>query len=164
MNSLRISYQAVIEHVAGDIGGNGDFCDGSDGRDRLVVLHDWLVCRRDALEKRRARTISGFYLQLEGYLQQCETFWKKRHGRTYEKKMDELLEVKKRVTKIYSLSGWDACYALLLAIKPMRGILPLRQYDEHAPALAALEAIKKECDEQLGTYIKFNIQSFNHIF
>ena len=160
MNSLRISYQAVIEHVAGDIGGNGDFCDGRDGRDsrdgrdRLVVLHDWLVCRRDALEERRACAISGFNRKLEAYLNQCEKFWKERHGRTYETKMDELLEVKKRVVKIYSLTGYDACNALMLALKPMRSILPLRQYDEHAPALAALEAIKKECYEQLGTYLK----------
>ena len=68
--------------------------------------------------------------------------------------MDELLEVKRQVTKIYALSGWDACFALMLAIKPMRSVLPLRQYDEHAPALEALEAIKRDCYEQLATYLK----------
>ena len=68
--------------------------------------------------------------------------------------MDELLEVKRQVTKIYSLSGWDACFALMLALKPMRSVLPLRQYKEHhAPALAALEAIKGDCYAQLRTYI-----------
>jgi hypothetical protein len=68
--------------------------------------------------------------------------------------MDELFEVRKRVIRIYSLTGFDACYALLLAIKPMRSVLPLKQYNEYVPALSALEKIKQECYEQLGTYIK----------
>ena len=76
--------------------------------------------------------------------------------------MDELLEVKKQVTKIYSLTDYDACYALMLAIKPMRGILPLQQYDEYAPALATLETIKSECYEQLRTYYSnLNCKQFN---
>ena len=159
MNTLHANYQAVINHIAADIQirgsrGNGECRDCKDSLEMLINQHDWLVCRMDALEERRTRAISGFHHQLEAYLHQCERFWKERHGRTYETKMDELLIVKKRVTKIYSLSGWDACYALLLAIKPLRGILPLRQYGEYAPALAALEAIKRACDEQLGTYIK----------
>ena len=119
----------------------------------LQYLHDWLVSRSNALETRRSRVISGFHKQLEGYLSLCEKFWKERHGRTYENKLDELFEVKKRVSKIYRLRGFDACYALMLAIKPMREILPLKQYDEYAPALAALEAIKSACYEQLATYI-----------
>ena len=149
MNALHVNYQAVINHIAADIQRSEQTTDTA----ALRELHHLLICRSDALEERRTRAISGFHLLLEGYLHQCETFWKKRHGRTYEKKMDDLLEVKKRVVKIYSLSGWDACYALLLAIKPMRSVLPLRQYSEHAPALAALEAIKSECYEQLSTYI-----------
>ena len=150
MNTLQFYYQAVIDHVAADIIKNGQTADS----ELLKKQHDWLICRRDALEERRSSAISGFHNNLEAYLCLCENFWKIRHCRAYEAKLDELFEVKKRVSKIYSLSGFDACYALMLAIKPMRNILPLRQYDEYAPALAALETIKKECYEQLGTYIK----------
>ena len=156
MSTLQSSYQAVIEHIAADIEtlqNSGEPADAANLK-LLRERRDWLIYRRDALEERRSRVISGFALQLDGYLHQCENFWKEKHGRTYEAKMDELLEVKRRVVKIYSLSGFDACYALMLAIKPMRSILPLRQYEEYAPALAALEAIKKACYEQLGTYIK----------
>jgi len=156
MNTLQINYQAVIEHVTADMEALQKSGQPAD-KANLKLLQkncDWLACRRDALEQRRTRVISGFYAQLEGYLRQCENFWKEKHGRTYEVKMDELLEVKKQVTKIYSLTGYDACYALMLAIKPMRSVLPLRQYDEYAPALDALEAIKKACYEQMGTYIK----------
>jgi hypothetical protein len=120
----------------------------------LRKRHQWLVCRKDRLNDRRDLIISGFKPDLEAYLNQCETFWKDWHGRTYEKKMDDLLEVKRRVVKIYSLTGFDACYALLLTLKPLRGILPLPQYDEHTPALSVLEQIKSECITQLGTYIK----------
>jgi len=151
MNSLHANYQAVINHVADDI----QKSEQPSERVMLQERHDWLVCRRDALEDCRERAISGFNKKLEAYLHQCETFWKERHERTYEAKMDELLEVKKRVSKIYALTGYDACNALMLAIKPMRSILPLRKYDEYAPALAALEHIKSECYEQLGTYLKF---------
>ena len=150
MNTLHANYQAVINHVAADI-------QKSEQPTEKQILQknlNWLVCRRDALEERRTCIITGFNKKLEDYLKQCENFWKERHGRTYETKMDELLEVKKRVSKIYSLTGYDACNALMLALKPMRGVLPLRHYSEHAPALAALEKIKKECYEQLGTYLK----------
>ena len=156
MNTLQDHYQAVIDHITADIetlqkrGESGETADLRRLQKRLC----WLVCRRDELSERRARIISGFHKQLGAYMQQCETFWKDKHGRTYEAKMDELLEVKRQVTKIYALSGWDACYALMLAIKPMRGVLPLRQYDEHTPALEALEAIKEDCYAQLRTYIK----------
>jgi hypothetical protein len=96
----------------------------------------------------------GFQKPLDDYLRQCERFWKDRHERTYEKKMAQLHEAKQRVIKIYALTGFDACYSLLLALKHLRGILPLSHYPEHAPALEALEAIKAECYEELGTYIK----------
>ena len=99
-------------------------------------------------------TLQSSNRALESYLSLCEKFWKERHERTYEKKMDALLETKKRVAKIHSLTGFDACYALLLTLKHLRHILPLPQYDEHAPALSALEAIKEDCQEQLCTYIK----------
>jgi hypothetical protein len=98
--------------------------------------------------------IPKFRSRLEAYLLQCDAFWKKRHERTYEKRMDKLLEVKKRLSEIYSLSGFDACYALMLALKHLRAILPLPQYDEYKPLLAALEAIKEDCYAQMGTYIK----------
>jgi hypothetical protein len=144
MNTLQAHYQAVIDDVAANMQKDVE----------LQQYHDWLVCRKDTLNERRDRAISGFKNSLEAYLRLCERFWKERHERTYEKKMDELFEVKKRVIRIYSLSGFDACYALMLAIKPMRSVLPLTHYDEHLPALAALEAIKDECYRQLGTYIK----------
>ena len=92
-------------------------------------------------------------LQLDDYIRQCERFWKGTHERTYEKKLAQLHEAKQRVIKVYALSGFDACYALTLALKHLRAILPLRQYPEHAPALEALEAIKADCYEQLGTYL-----------
>jgi len=148
MNALQTSYQAVIDHI------NADMQKNRQPTDKLLrKCHDWLVSRRDTLNERRDRDISGFKSRLEAYLLLCEKFWKERHGRTYEKKMDELFEVKRRVVKIYSLSGFDACYALLLALKPLRSVLPLAQYEEHAPAFAALEAIKEDCYQQLGTYI-----------
>ena len=148
MNALQTSYQAVIDHI------NADMQKNRQPTDKLLrKCHDWLVSRRDTLNERRDRDISGFKSRLEAYLLLCEKFWKERHGRTYEKKMDELFEVKRRVVKIYSLSGFDACYALLLALKQLRSVLPLAQYEEHAPAFAALEAIKEDCYQQLGTYI-----------
>ena len=152
MNRLQANYQAVIEHIAADIR-KRENNDGEDTTEMLNFLHDWLVCRRGALEERRSRAILGFHKKMEAYLSMCENFWKNRHGRTYEAKLDELFEVKKRVSKIYRLSGFDACCAIMLAVKPMREILPLKQYDEYAPALATLENIKDECYEQLGTCI-----------
>jgi len=92
--------------------------------------------------------------RLDDYLRQCEAFWKGKHERTYEKKLAQLHEAKQRVIHIYALSGFDACYALMLALKHLRAILPLSKYPEHAPALEALEAIKADCYEQLGTYLK----------
>ena len=92
--------------------------------------------------------------RLYAYLHLCEHFWKFRHERTYEEKMKQLDEARRRVINIHYLTGFDACYALLLALKHLRAILPLPQYDEHAPAFAALEAIKEDCYQQLGTYIK----------
>jgi hypothetical protein len=151
MNTLQTHYQAVIDHIAADIQKNRQQTE----TELLQTYYDWLVCRKDTLNERRDRDISGFKNRLDAYLCQCEKFWKVRHERTYEKKLDELFEVKKRVIKIYSLSGFDACYALMLALKPMRSVLPLPQYDEHAPALAALEAIKDNCYRQLVTYLKF---------
>ena len=155
MNTLQTHYQAVIEHVAADVEKlkNSELPADVANLKRLQKRLEWLLCRRDTLEERRTRVISGFHRQLEAYMSQCETFWKEKHGRIYEAKMDELLEVKRQVTQIYALSGWDACYALMLAIKPMRNILPPRQYKEHAPALAALEAIKEDCYAQLRTYL-----------
>ena len=150
MNTLQENYQTVIDHITADIQKTGKATE----RKTLQKNLDWLVSRRDALEERRSLAITGFNRKLEAYLTQCEDFWKVRHERTYEKKMDELFEVKNRVIKIYSLTGYDACNALMLAIKPMRSILPLRKYDEYAPALAALEHIKSECYAQLGTYLK----------
>jgi len=92
-------------------------------------------------------------LQLDDYIRQCERFWKGTHERTYEKKLAQLHEAKQRVIHIYALSGFDACYALTLALKHLRAILPLSKYPEHAPALEALEAIKADCYEELGTYL-----------
>ena len=156
MNNLQINYQAVIDHVAADIEALQKRKQPNDTANlkRLQKRLEWLLCRRDALEERRTRVISGFHRQLEAYMCQCEIFWKNKHGRTYEAKMDELLEVERQVTKIYALSGWDACFALMLALKPMRSVLPLSQYREHAPALAALEAIEEDCYAQLRTYLK----------
>ena len=155
MNSLQSSYQAVISHIAADIQAlrqNGQIADTKPLKTLQKNL-EWLTHRMSTLNDRRDITISGFGKRLEAYLYMCENFWKERHGRTYETRMDDLLETKKRVAKIHSLTGFDACYALLLALKPMRSVLPLVQYDEHAPALAALEAIKEDCYQQLGTYI-----------
>jgi hypothetical protein len=151
METLQSSYRAVIGHVAADIetlhqsGLPGDTA----ALKLLRKRHQWLVCRKDRLNERRDIAISGFRFSLDDYLYQCESFWKDWHGRTYESKMDELLEVKRRVVKIYSLSGFDACYALLLALKPMRGILPLPQYDEYTSALSDFVQIKSDCIAQL---------------
>ena len=144
MNTLQESYQTVAEHIAADI----------DKTDKMPQkCYDWLVCRCDTLNENRDHDISRFKSRMEAYLSQCEKFWKERQGRTYEKKINELLEIRKRVAKIYSLTGFDACYALQLALKPLRTVLPLPQYSEYAPALAALEAIKSDCHQQLVTYI-----------
>ena len=93
-------------------------------------------------------------LRLNDYLRQCEAFWKEKHERTYEKKLAQLNEAKKRVANVYALTGYDACYALMLALRHLRAVLPLPKYPEHATALEALEAIKTECYEELGTHFK----------
>jgi hypothetical protein len=155
MNTLQINYQAVIEHIADDINvlrKSGQIADAV-SLNLLQKRHDWLVFRRDRLNEQREQSISRFKHSLETYLYQCERFWKSRHERTYEKKIDELFEVKQRVVKIYALTGFDACYALSLTLKYLRAILPLKQYPEHAPALAELEAIKEDCYGQLRTYL-----------
>jgi hypothetical protein len=156
MNALKSNYQAVIEHIAADIKTlqqSGDTADAVSLK-MLQKRHEWLVYRMRALDKCRDRAILGFRTGLEAYFSVCEKFWKEQHGRTYEKRMEQLFEVKKRLAEIYSLTGFDACYALLLTLKHLRAILPLPQYSEHAPALEALEAIKEDCQTQLGTYIK----------
>jgi hypothetical protein len=156
MNTMQASYLAVINHITADMESlkqNGQKNDQATLK-LLQTHHDWLVCRMTILNDQRDQIISGFRIQLEAYLSLCDKFWKERHERTYEKKMDILFETKQRVVKIYSLTGFDACYELTLTIKHLRGILPLKQYDEYAPALAALEAIKNDCYEQLGTYLK----------
>ena len=99
-------------------------------------------------------TLQLSYQELEAYLSLCERFWKEQHERTYEKKLNELFEVKRRATRIYSLSGFDAYYTLFITLKPLRNILPLPRYGEHAAALSALEKIKQECQKQLCEYIK----------
>jgi hypothetical protein len=156
MNTIQTNYQAVIDHVAADIETLQQSGNPNDAAALKLLRkrHRWLVCRKDKLNERRDHAISRFRPDLESYLYLCESFWKNRHGRTYEKKMDDLLEVKRRVVKIYPLSGFDACYALLLTLKPLRDILPLPQYDEYTPALSALEQIKSDCIAQLRTYIK----------
>jgi hypothetical protein len=156
MNTLQTSYQAVIEHIAADIENlrpNGHAAD-TENLNALQTNREWLMCRMNRLNERREQIINGFGKRLEAYLFLCENFWKERHGRTYENRMDDLLAVKKEVAGIHSLTGFDACYALLLMLKRLRSILPPRQYDEHAPALTALESIKSECQRQMATYIK----------
>jgi len=152
MSTLQSSYRAVINHIAADIETLKQRGQTADA-DLLRERREWLVCRHDRINHDRDLIISGFQKRLDDYLRHCEAFWKEKHERTYEKKMTQLHEAKQRVIKIYRLSGFDACYALLLALKHLRAILPLRQYPEHAPALEALEAIKADCYEQLGTYI-----------
>jgi DNA repair exonuclease SbcCD ATPase subunit len=156
MNSLKEHYQAVIEHIAADIKTllqSGEIADAVSLK-LLQKRHEWLIYRRDRLNEQRKQIISGFRKQLDAYLCQCEGFWKSKHERTYEKKLAQLNEAKRRVAQVYALSGFDACYALMLTLKHLRSILPLPQYEEYAPALAAMEAIKDDCYRQLGTYIK----------
>ena len=156
MNTLQVNYQAVIDHIAADMeilqhaGQIADTVTFNVLQDR----HEWLICRRDRLNEQRSRVISGFNERLEAYMFLCEHFWKGKHERTYEKRLAQLHEAKQRVVKIHSLTGFDACHALMLTLKHLRAILPLQQYPEHAPALAALEAIKEDCYQQLSTYIK----------
>jgi hypothetical protein len=95
----------------------------------------------------------GCQKRLDDYLRQCERFWKDRHERTYEKKLSQIDEAKQRVIKIYALAGFDACYALLLALKHLRAILPLAHYPEYAQAIKEFEAIKEDCQERLGAFI-----------
>jgi adenylate kinase family enzyme len=156
MNTLQTNYRAVIDHIAADIQTlqqNGQTADTAILR-LLQERHDWLTCRMGTLNELRDVAICGFRHSLEAYMCLCERFWKDQHERTYEKKLKQLHEAKERVIHIYSLTGYDACYALMLTLKHLRSILPLPQYAEFAPALAALEAIKCDCYEQLGTYIK----------
>jgi hypothetical protein len=108
----------------------------------------------DGLDEQRDQIISGFKNRLDAYLCQCEHFWKLKHNKKKKQRMLQLQDTRQRVAKIYSLTGWDACFALTLALKYLRGILPLPHYAEHAPALKALETIKADCYKQLGTYLK----------
>jgi hypothetical protein len=156
MNTLQTSYQAVIEHIAADVAilkQDGHIADTL-SLYKLQKRHEWLVSRKDRLHEQHKQIISGFKNRLDAYLYQCEHFWQNQHERTYDKKLKQLHEAKQRVVAIYSLTGWDACYALMLTLKHLRAILPLPQYPEHAPALAALEAIKEDCYQQISTYIK----------
>ena len=155
MSTLQSSYRAVINHIAADIetlrkgGQTADMV----SLNLLQKRKEWLIYRSDSLNTDRDRIIAGFQKRLDDYLRHCERFWQSGHSRTYEKRLRHLHETKQRVLKIYAHTGFDACYALLLTLKHLRAILPLPQYSEHAPALAALEAIKADCYEQLGTYI-----------
>ena len=156
MNALKISYQEVIDHIAADIETlkqSGQIADTASSA-LLRERREWLICRRDRLNEQRKQVISGFNERLEAYMFLCERFWKGKHERTYEKRLAQLHEAKQRVVKIHSLTGFDACHALLLTLKHLRAILPLQQYPEYAPALAALEAIKEDCYQQLSTYLK----------
>jgi hypothetical protein len=156
MNTLQSSYQAVIEHIAAEmetLKQNGQIGDTVSLK-LLQKRCEWLACRKNRFIENRVRVISGFKVRLDAYLYQCESFWQNQHERTYEKKLKQLHEAKRRVVAIYSLTEWDACYALMLTLKHLRAILPLPQYPEYAPALAALEAIKEDCYQQLATYIK----------
>jgi hypothetical protein len=156
MSNLHSSYRAVIDHITADIETQRQGGQKVDEEPHILLQerYDWLVNRLERLNDQRDQIIFGFTKRLDDYLRQCENFWQSGHTRTYEKRMQQLQETKQRVAKIYSLTGWDACIALTLALKHLRGILPLTQYPEHAPALAALEAIKTDCYEQLGTYLK----------
>jgi hypothetical protein len=156
MNTLQSNYQAVIDHIAADMEAlrqNRQTTD-TETLQLLQKQHEWLACRRDNLNDRRDQIIAELKTRTDAFLSLCDKFWKERHERTYEKKMLQLFETKQRVAKIYSLTGWDACYELMLALKHLRSILPLKQYPEHAPALEMLEAIKADCYQQLGTYLK----------
>ena len=159
MSTLQSNYRAVIEHIAADIETlrKGGLIADTSTPALLGERHEWLILRRERLYAQRNQIILGFRKRLDDYLSNCERFWQSRHDRTYEKKLCLLHETKQRVVKIYALSGFDACHALLLTLKHLREILPLPQYDEHAPALEALEAIKRDCYEQLATY-NCNIQ------
>ena len=158
MNTLKKSYQEVLDHLAADIetlqqGGQiSDMATLSQFQER----HDWLVSRKNRLNEQRKQIISGLKNRLDAYLCQCEGFWKSNQTRTYEKKMYQLHDTRLRVIRIYSLTGWSACYALMLTLKHLRSILPLPQYAEYAPALAALESIKNDCYEQVASYLKIN--------
>jgi len=155
MSTLKSSYRAVIDHIAADIETlrQGGMIADTASPVLLRERHEWLVCQKERLNTERDRIIAGFQKRLDDYLRQCEGFWQSGHSRTYEKKLRQLHETKQRVIKIYALTGWDACFALLLTLKHLRSILPLPKYPEHKSALAALEAIKADCQIQLGTYI-----------
>jgi hypothetical protein len=153
MNTLQSSYQAVIEHIAAEMESmkkSGQTADIQLFQERCA----WLSNRQDRLNDRRNEMITAFNSRLDKYLRRCETFWQNQHERAYEKKLKQLHEAKRRAVAIYSLTGWDACFALMLALKHLRAILPLTKYPEYAPALKALEAIKEDCYQQLSTYIK----------
>ena len=156
MNTLKDSYMTVIEHIAADmvtLKHDGQIADATP-LNVLQQRNDWLISRMIGLDGQRRKIISEMNSRLNAYLYQCERFWKCRHERTYEKKLKQLDEAKRRIINIHYLTGFDACYALLLALKHLRAILPLPGYDEHAPVLAALEGIKEDCQKQLATYIK----------
>jgi hypothetical protein len=155
MNTIQKAYQTVIDHIAADIETlkqDGHIADTL-SLYKLEKRREWLISRKDRLNGQRKKAISEFNNRLDAYLRQCEKFWKAQHERAYEKKLKQLDETKKRVIAIYSLSGFDACYALLLALKHLRAILPLAQYADYKPLLAALEGIKEDCQKQLSTYI-----------
>ena len=88
---------------------------------------------------------------LNRYIGLCDAFWKKRHNRTYEQKMDDLLEAKRLVVRMYALSGCDLYYALFSSLKRLREILPLEQYPEYNEAATLYEKIRTECMEHLKT-------------
>ena len=89
--------------------------------------------------------------QLNRYIGFCDAFWKECHSRTYEQKMDDLFEAKRLVVGMYALSESDLYYALFLALKHLRKILPLEQYPEYEEAETLFEQIKVDCLEYMKT-------------
>ena len=89
--------------------------------------------------------------RLTRYIGLCDAFWKECHSRTYEQKMDDLFEAKRLVVGMYALSESDLYYALFLALKRLRKILPLEQYPEYREALALYEDIRADCLEYMKT-------------
>ena len=156
IHTLHTCYQDVIYHIAVELRSRQHAGRAEDAIavNLLRKRHAWLTERMNTLAECRQRTIRLLHRQLDAYIEMCEDFWKEVHPKTYEEKMDILLEAKKKAALLYSLSGFDAYYMLFTSLKLFRSLLPGEGQIQRDRAVDALQAIKENCTLHLRSYLK----------
>lgn len=155
MNPLFEHYQTVIEHVAIDI----EKLRKNDKQADPIILkmllkrQTWLVQRRNSLINHEDTGLIRLKQSLERYLSVCNNFWKNTTSHISEERMDELFITVKDVTAVYTLSGFNAYYAVFLLLKRLRHLVPPPHYKkERKIILNEMEAIKSDCMAAIKIY------------